>query len=117
MTHRAQLEPGDRILIHTEGVTEGRSRTGEMFGEARLVDTIVHATIAGEPAPEALRRLIRTILEHQDQRLTDDATHHPPARMAPCARHGVPADRSRDPPRAGAAGVMPLLSLSDVYPA
>lgn len=28
----------------------------------------------GEPAPEALRRLVNNILAHQDGRLTDDAT-------------------------------------------
>ncbi|WP_354637975.1 PP2C family protein-serine/threonine phosphatase [Kitasatospora camelliae] len=72
--HHAQLEPGDRILVHTDGVTEGRSRTGEMFGEPRLVDTVVRATAAGEPTPEALHRLVRTILDHQSGRLTDDAT-------------------------------------------
>ncbi|MFB7668242.1 PP2C family protein-serine/threonine phosphatase [Kitasatospora sp. NPDC056138] len=72
--HRIQLEPGDRILIHTDGVTEARSRLGELFGEPRLIDTVVRATAAGEAAPEALRRLIRAILEHQNDRLTDDAT-------------------------------------------
>jgi len=72
--HHAQLQPGDRILIHTDGVTEGRSSSGELFGEGRLIDFVVRATAAGEPAPEALRRLIRTILEHLDGKLRDDAT-------------------------------------------
>ncbi|MFJ8567897.1 PP2C family protein-serine/threonine phosphatase [Streptomyces sp. NPDC093514] len=72
--HRAQLERGDRILIHTDGVTDARSPAGELFGEERLIDTVVRATAAGEAAPEALRRLIRDILDHQHGRLTDDAT-------------------------------------------
>ncbi|WP_242438847.1 PP2C family protein-serine/threonine phosphatase [Streptomyces sp. CB00455] len=72
--HHAQLEPGDRILVHTDGVTEARSATGELFGEERLIDTVVRATAAGEAAPEALRRLIRAILDHHDDRLCDDAT-------------------------------------------
>ncbi|MFJ8164882.1 PP2C family protein-serine/threonine phosphatase [Streptomyces sp. NPDC096136] len=70
---RFQLEPGDRILIHTDGVTEARSPAGGFFGESRLVDTVVRATAAGEPAPEALRRLLHDILAHSG-RLTDDAT-------------------------------------------
>ncbi|MFD1313884.1 PP2C family protein-serine/threonine phosphatase [Streptomyces kaempferi] len=70
---RFQLEPGDRILIHTDGVTEARSPAGGFFGEDRLVDTVVRATAAGEPAPEALRRLSRDILDHSGH-LTDDAT-------------------------------------------
>ncbi len=34
----------------------------------------MRATAAGEPAPEALRRLMRAILAHHDHRLRDDAT-------------------------------------------
>ncbi len=72
--HQAQLEPGDRVLIHTDGVTEARTATGQAFGEDQLVDFITRALAAGEPAPEALRRLIHTILDHHDGRLQDDAT-------------------------------------------
>ncbi|MFE2722736.1 PP2C family protein-serine/threonine phosphatase [Kitasatospora sp. NPDC059327] len=72
--HEVRLEPGDRVLIHTDGVTEARSATGELFGEARLTDMIVRATAAGEAAPEALRRLVHALLERQDHRLSDDAT-------------------------------------------
>ncbi|MGW8950326.1 PP2C family protein-serine/threonine phosphatase [Streptomyces sp. NPDC055709] len=81
--HTAHLEPGDRVLIHTDGVTEAHSPDGDYFGEQRLADHIVRATAAGEKSPEALRRLIHTILEHQHGRLDDDATivlaeWHPP---------------------------------------
>ncbi|MER6400993.1 SpoIIE family protein phosphatase [Kitasatospora sp. NPDC001603] len=72
--HEVLLEPGDRVLIHTDGVTEARSAAGELFGEERLTDMIVRAAEAGEAAPEALRRLIHALLERQDHRLTDDAT-------------------------------------------
>ncbi|TVZ95221.1 stage II sporulation protein E [Streptomyces sp. BK340] len=72
--HQAQLEPGDRVLIHTDGVTEARSQTGELFGEQRLADFVARSLSSGEPAPEALRRLIHTILDHHRGRLRDDAT-------------------------------------------
>jgi len=72
--HHAHLEPGDRILIHTDGVTDARSAAGERFGEDRLIDFIVRATAAGERAPEALRRLIHAILDHPHGHLRDDAT-------------------------------------------
>ncbi|WP_405009540.1 PP2C family protein-serine/threonine phosphatase [Kitasatospora sp. NBC_01539] len=72
--HRARLQPGDRVLIHTDGVTEARSAGGDLFGEQRLVDSIVRTTAAGDPAPEALRRLVHALLTHRDHRLRDDAT-------------------------------------------
>lgn len=70
----AQLEPGDRVLLFTDGVTEARSASGELFGEQRLTDIVVRAMVDGFAAPEALRRLIEEIVVHQGQRLYDDAT-------------------------------------------
>ncbi|MFH8387776.1 PP2C family protein-serine/threonine phosphatase [Kitasatospora sp. NPDC018058] len=72
--HTVHLQPGDRVLMFTDGVTEARSASGELFGENRLTDTVVRSMTDGLPAPEALRRLIQQILLHQDQRLRDDAT-------------------------------------------
>ncbi|MFE7558445.1 PP2C family protein-serine/threonine phosphatase [Kitasatospora sp. NPDC057500] len=72
--HHARLQPGDRILVHTDGVTEARSASGELFGERRLADTLVQHMAGGEPAPEALRQLIHALVTHQDHRLRDDAT-------------------------------------------
>ncbi|MEU4081928.1 serine/threonine protein phosphatase [Streptomyces venezuelae] len=72
--HSTQLQPGDRLLLFTDGVTDARSAAGELFGEQRLADAVVRALTDGLPAPEALRRLIQQILVHQDQRLNDDAT-------------------------------------------
>ncbi|WP_035922620.1 PP2C family protein-serine/threonine phosphatase [Frankia sp. QA3] len=72
--HEAQLRPGDRVLLYTDGVTDARSDTGERFGQERFTDFIIRAVAAGETAPEVLRRLIRAILEHQHGRLTDDAS-------------------------------------------
>ncbi|MEU9134212.1 PP2C family protein-serine/threonine phosphatase [Kitasatospora sp. NPDC048540] len=72
--HTTQLEPGDRILIHSDGVIEARGRDGQMFGEQRLADIVVRGMADGLPAPEALRRLMQGILAHQGSRLRDDAT-------------------------------------------
>ncbi|CAL9278920.1 hypothetical protein SUDANB135_00079 [Streptomyces sp. SudanB135_2055] len=73
--HHLQLEPGDRVLLHTDGVTDARSHAGERFGEGGFADFIIRAMAAGEPAPEALRRLMHTLLMHKQQgQLTDDAT-------------------------------------------
>jgi serine phosphatase RsbU (regulator of sigma subunit) len=86
-----QLEPGDRVLLYTDGVTEGRSDGGVPFGEQRLADFVIRHCQAGTPAPETLRRLNRAIIDYQDGRLSDDATtvmlewmpDHPERRLAP----------------------------------
>ncbi|QKW17955.1 serine/threonine-protein phosphatase [Kitasatospora sp. NA04385] len=72
--HTARLEPGDQLLVHSDGVTEGRDADGVPFGEERLVDVVSRAMADGLPAPEALRRLVRRVTAHQGDRLRDDAT-------------------------------------------
>jgi Stage II sporulation protein E (SpoIIE) len=69
-----KLEPGDRVLLYTDGVTEGRAADGTPFGTRRLADFIIRHSAAGLPAPETMRRLKRAILEYQHGRLRDDAT-------------------------------------------
>ena len=69
-----QLEPGDRLLLYSDGVVEARTGHGEFFGEHRLVDFTRRAELAGLPAPETLRRLTAAVLAHQRGRLQDDAT-------------------------------------------
>ena len=69
-----RLEPGDRLLLYTDGITEARSPDGEFFGEQRLADFISAAVSAGEPAPEMVRRLMRHVLTHQADQLQDDAS-------------------------------------------
>jgi hypothetical protein len=69
-----RLEPGDRVLLYTDGITEARSPEGEFFGEQRLADFVSAAVAAGDPAPEMVRQLMRRVLAHQAGRLQDDAS-------------------------------------------
>jgi Stage II sporulation protein E (SpoIIE) len=69
-----RLEPGDRVLLYTDGVTEGRSADGTPFGLDRLSDFIIRHSNDGIPAPETMRRLNHAISEYQRGRLQDDAT-------------------------------------------
>lgn len=68
------LEPGDSVLFYTDGVTEAHTPDGELFGVARLAD------LAGQQASDQLepeemvRRLVRSVTEHQQAHLADDAT-------------------------------------------
>lgn len=69
-----QLEPGDMLLLYTDGVTEARSPSGDFFGQDRLVDVVGRHLAAGLPTPEAMRRTVHELLEHQSGDLDDDAT-------------------------------------------
>ncbi len=69
-----RLEPGDRLLLYTDGVTEGRTADGSAFGLERLSDFIIRHSNDGIPAPETMRRLNHAITEYQRGRLRDDAT-------------------------------------------
>jgi serine phosphatase RsbU (regulator of sigma subunit) len=69
-----RLEPGDRVLLYTDGVTEGRAADGTPFGLERLADFIIRHSSARLPPPETMRRLNRAIVDYQQGRLRDDAT-------------------------------------------
>lgn len=69
-----QLEPGDLLLLYTDGVVEARSPDGEFFGQDRLVDMIRRNLASGLPTPEVLRRVVHALLDHQTNVLDDDAT-------------------------------------------
>ncbi len=69
-----QLQPGDRILLYTDGLVEARSPEGEFFGIERMVDFIERDTNSGAPAPEVTRRVVHAVLRHQNNALQDDAS-------------------------------------------
>lgn len=68
------LEPGDHLLLYSDGVTEARTAAGELFGEQRLADYVVKALADALPAAETMRRLVQAVLFYQNDELQDDAT-------------------------------------------
>jgi len=42
---RCQLEPGDRVLLATDGIIEARNPAGEMFGDSRFDEIAVEGTL------------------------------------------------------------------------
>ncbi len=69
-----QLEPGDRVVFHTDGITEARGPGDREFGLVRFVDFLVRHHADGLPVPETLRGLVHAVLDHHGGRLRDDAT-------------------------------------------
>lgn len=68
--HQARLEEGDRVLLFTDGLTEARSPSGELFSLERLV-----ALLERQPArstEELLERLERLVLDYSGGTPSDD---------------------------------------------
>jgi serine phosphatase RsbU (regulator of sigma subunit) len=68
------LEPGDMLLLYTDGLTEARRPDGELFTVERLGEFIERQAAKGLPAPETLRGLREAIIERGEGSLRDDAT-------------------------------------------
>jgi phosphoserine phosphatase RsbU/P len=69
-----QLEPGDTLVLYTDGITEARDAGGVLFGPERLSEFMITALKGGMTAPEIMRRLVHTIVAYEEGELRDDAT-------------------------------------------
>ncbi|WP_425276263.1 PP2C family protein-serine/threonine phosphatase [Streptomyces carpinensis] len=72
--HETTLEPGDCVLLYTDGVVEARDADGAEFGLDRFTDFIIRSSAAGQRPAEVLRLLIHAILDYQRNQLRDDLT-------------------------------------------
>jgi sigma-B regulation protein RsbU (phosphoserine phosphatase) len=66
------LEVEDRILLYTDGITEARAPSGQLFGEERLEDAI---RVSEPPAESLIELVLAAVRQHQSgQRPSDDQT-------------------------------------------
>ena len=68
------LEPGDTLVLYTDGITEARDADGALFGLPRLTSLMAEAVARRTPPAEAMRQLIHTIVSYENGELRDDAT-------------------------------------------
>lgn len=72
-TRRVQLQPGDRLYLYSDGVTECRAPDGEGFGPERLAATLRGS--GARPLADALDGLSRALGDwHGSERFDDDVT-------------------------------------------
>ncbi len=68
----ARLEPGDRVVLFTDGVTEAGNLDGDEFGEERLVRLL--AENHGSGAKEIQKTILAAAAEFSRNNWHDDAT-------------------------------------------
>jgi hypothetical protein len=68
------LQHGDRVLFYTDGITDARASDGSFFGEDRLADLLVRASLENLPVQETVRHLADSIVSFSLVGLRDDAT-------------------------------------------
>ncbi|MEX2557890.1 MAG: SpoIIE family protein phosphatase [Actinomycetota bacterium] len=67
--HSTELQPGDALILYTDGVTEARGPSGD-FGEAAFQELV--STCAGLDASSIAERIESTVLEFQGGEPRDD---------------------------------------------
>jgi serine phosphatase RsbU (regulator of sigma subunit) len=71
-TNEAILEPGDRLVLYTDGIVEARTAEGELFGEERLDRFLVDETTP--PRDPRSAELAERIGSLAASRMDDDVT-------------------------------------------
>jgi serine phosphatase RsbU (regulator of sigma subunit) len=71
-SHHVSVEPGDRLLLLSDGLSDARPVGGAPFGDTRLAELLL-ASGDLQP-PEVVRLLTKAAIDHRAGQLQDDAT-------------------------------------------
>jgi two-component system, HptB-dependent secretion and biofilm response regulator len=66
------LEPGDRIVLYSDGIIEGRNQAGEMFGAERFEQTLLKIHSENQPMEMVVEIMKKFV--GSDDRIDDDIT-------------------------------------------
>jgi sigma-B regulation protein RsbU (phosphoserine phosphatase) len=70
---RVTIEPGERIVLYTDGITDAASPAGERFGAGRFLRTIARSCVSDGTAEDTRRAVIDSVLRFQrDAQPADD---------------------------------------------
>jgi serine phosphatase RsbU (regulator of sigma subunit) len=86
--YREHLQPGDRVVLYTDGVCAAADTAGQESGLDAFLDVLLRNHAEDLPVPETLRRLVGGMVDHHHGSLRDDATvllleWHGPTPFAP----------------------------------
>jgi sigma-B regulation protein RsbU (phosphoserine phosphatase) len=69
---RAALQPGDLLLMYTDGVTEAQDTSGQFYGETGLTSLLQRTQM--QPVDEICRKIFDEVNEHRHHEGQDDVT-------------------------------------------
>ena len=73
VAQRAEVRPGERLILYTDGLSDAQTFDGDRVGEERLLRTIAESCVADGTAVDTCRAVIQAVLAFQgDANPADD---------------------------------------------
>ena len=83
VAERAEIRPGERLVLYTDGITDAQSPAGARFGDDRLFRTIAESCVADGTAVDTCRAVVQGVLAFQGEAVARRRPRDP--RLPPAA--------------------------------